>query len=57
MQSKFILGSALPVLVAMASSCSAPLSAREQGGLIGARVGAARAPSSAARWAMPPLAP
>jgi hypothetical protein len=33
MQSKFILGSALLVLVAMASSCSAPLSTREQGGL------------------------
>jgi hypothetical protein len=38
MQSKFILGSALLVLVAMASSCSAPLSTREQGGLNASKV-------------------
>jgi hypothetical protein len=40
MRSKFILGLGLLVLVTMASSCSSPISTREQGGLIGLGVGA-----------------
>lgn len=40
MQPSFVFGAVLLVVVTMASSCSTPISTREQGGLIGAGVGA-----------------
>ena len=40
MQPNFVFGAVLLVVVTMASSCSTPISTREQGGLIGAGVGA-----------------
>ena len=40
MQPSFVFGAVLLVVVTMASSCSTPISTREQGGLIGAGAGA-----------------
>jgi hypothetical protein len=40
MQPSFVFGAVLLVVVTMASICSTPISTREQGGLIGAGVGA-----------------
>ena len=56
MQPNFVFGAVLFVVVTMASSCSTPISTREQGGLIGAGVGAGEVPSLAAQLAMPPPA-
>ena len=56
MQPNFGFVAVLLVVVTMASSCSTPISTREQGGLIGAGVGAGEVLSLAAQLAMPPPA-